>query len=231
MSNHENGWRTLFETKNALWIHDENPKRPHALLTSGKHSNGFFNSELIMEDPMILDDICYVLVSSFEEELVKAGSNINEIDRVVGPAMGAITLANGIAWQIARRQPQFGRHCLRAYVEKEDGGESKKMVFKRTAIRYGERILLVEDVLTTGGSVELATQAIFNVNILTFTLPFVVVIVNRSGLTEVGGKKIISLIDHSMPTWESSDCPLCKSGSEAIRPKGTENWARLNAKY
>ena len=61
--------------------------------------------------------------------------------------------------------------------------------------------------------------------------PFVAVLVNRSGLTEVGGKKIVALIDRPMPMWTPDECPLCKAGSEAIRAKGSENWARLKATY
>jgi hypothetical protein len=54
--------------------------------------------------------------------------------------------------------------------------------------------------------------------------------VNRSGLTEVNGMKIVALIDHPMPMWAPEECPLCPQGSEAIRAKG-ENWARLTAAY
>ena len=215
-------WIEQYSQKGALWIHDGNPKRPHALLTSGKHSSGFFNSELVLEDSFLLDSACVEL----SMELRKQGLDLGEVDRVVGPAMGAITIAHEMAYHIAVHSK---RSCLRAYTEKETDGDSKKMVFKRTSIHQGERILLVEDVLTTGGSVDLTAEAVTNAGGV--VLPFVIILVNRSGLTEVNGKKIVALIDRPMPMWTPDECPLCKQGSEALRPKGTENWDRLNAEY
>ena len=74
--------------------------------------------------------------------------------------MGAITLAHDIARHIGLQQG--GRSCLSAYVEKGADGD-KRMVFKRTAIRPGEGTLLVEDMLTTGGSVGLTASAVIEV--------------------------------------------------------------------
>ena len=51
-------WMSMYEKGGALWVHDGNPLRPHALLSSGKHSDGFFNSELVMEDPSSFDEAC-----------------------------------------------------------------------------------------------------------------------------------------------------------------------------
>ncbi len=215
-------WINQYQKKGALWLHDGNSKRPHALLTSGNHSSGFFNSELVMEDSLILDDACSDLV----ELLRQHGLILNDVDRVVGPAMGAITLAHDISRHIGRDR---GRFCLRAYTEKETDGDSKLMVFRKTMIRPGERVLPAEDVLTTGGSVDLTATAVTNVGGI--VLSFVAVLVNRSGLTEVKGKKIVALIDRPMPMWTPDQCPLCQEGSEAIRPKGVENWNRLNAAY
>lgn len=222
MFRNTDGWISQYQEKGALWFHDGNPKRPHALLTSGKHSDGFFNSELVMEDSLLLDEACSDLV----ELLRQNGVDINNVDRVVGPAMGAITLAHDISRHIGRER---SRLCLRAYTEKEMAGDRKIMVFKKTSICSGECILPVEDVLTTGGSVGLTATTVTEADGI--VLPFVGVLVNRSGLTEADDKKIVALIDRPMPMWTPNECPLCKKGSEAIRPKGTENWNRLNASY
>ncbi len=220
-------WISEYKERRALWIHDGNPLRPHALLSSGKHSNGFFNSEIVMEDARFLAYACAELVFAHAREvLADNGLDIYSIDRVVGPAMGAITIAHEIAKSIAERR---GNKCLRAYTEKEGDGEGKLMTFKKTAIFEGERVLAVEDVLTTGGSVDATANAIIKAGGI--VLPLVVVLVNRSGLKEVSGKRIVALIDHPMPMWAPEECPLCKEGSEAIRPKGAENWKRLNASY
>jgi hypothetical protein len=82
-----------------------------------------------------------------------------------------------------------------------------------------------EDVLTTCGSIDLTATAVTNAGGI--VLPVILALVNRSGLTEVSGKKIIALIDRPMPMWTPDECPLCKVGSEALRPK--DNWAKLNA--
>jgi orotate phosphoribosyltransferase len=222
MKRSQDGWIECYERKGALWIHDGNADRPHALLTSGLHSSGFFNSELVMEDSYLLDEACADLVETLETVC-----HSHRRLRVVGPAMGAITLADGLARHLAEVRLPSG--CLRAYTEKEGEGENLKMVFKRTTIHEGEEILLCEDVLTTGGSVGRAVKAVEEAKGI--VLPYIAILVNRSGLSEVDGRKIVALIDCSMPMWAAEECPLCKQDSEAIRPKGKENWARLKAKY
>ncbi|MBI1960983.1 MAG: hypothetical protein HYS43_01785 [Candidatus Liptonbacteria bacterium] len=222
-------WIAVYQKCGALWIHDGNPKRPHVLLTSdGKHSNGFFNSELVMENPLVLDWAARDLTKLLAAHATNA--TIGGVDRVVGPAMGAITLAHDLARCIGEVNC---RPCLRGYGEKaeergrDDRETKKKMVLKRTALKKGERILLCEDVLTSGASVNMVAEAVIAAG--GEVLPYVAVLVNRSGLTEVSGKKIVALIDRHMPKWDPDECPLCKEGSEALRPK--ETWARLTAAY
>lgn len=222
MRRNGDGWTGEYRKRGALWLHDGNLKRPHALLTSDNHSSGFFNSELVMEDPLLLDDAAVDLV----EALKIKGLDITMVDRVVGPAMGAITLAHDISRHIGRERSD---PCFRAYTEKEGEGGSKMMVFRKTVIRAGELILLAEDVFVTGGSIDLTAQAVVDAGGI--VLPYVATLVNRSGFTKVDGREIVALIEHLMPIWNAHDCELCKGGSEAIRPKGKENWTRLNADY
>lgn len=224
MSSLSERWMNRYESVGALWIHDGNPLRPHALLASGKHSDGFFNSELVMEDPFSLDKACEDLTSLLKDGGVFSG--LFTINRVVGPAMGAITFAHDMARHTSKMQIN---PCLRSYVEKEGEGREKKMVFRRTSVHPGEHVLLVEDVLTTGESVELAADAVIRAG--GYVFPIVVVLVNRSGLKEVNGKRIVALIDQTMHNWDPSECPLCSVSSEAIHPKNLDNWARLNAEY
>ena len=244
----QNGWIKEYEHKNALWISDKNPLRSHALLTSGMHSDGFFNSELVMEDSFLLNKA----VSDMMRLIRFQNIDIKKIRQVVGPAMGAITLVHDLSRHISQ---ESSRICTRAYVEKEEKisilrnnqeiiieysdlqtddiffkkEKVVRMVPKRTKIHQGGDILLAEDVLTTGGSVDLTAQAVLDNGGI--PLPFVVVLVNRSGLRIVNGRKIIALIDQPMNNWEKDECPLCKQGSEAIHPKVKGNWYRLNAIY
>lgn len=215
----EINWRAEYEKAGALWIHDGNINRPHAELTSGKHSNGFFNSEFIMENPANLDKGIWELLSGLRGQ---AGDDVLKLNRVVGPAMGAITMAHAMARNIAE---SFAITCLRSYAEKQ---EDDTMAFRRTRVLPGDSVLLVEDVLTTGGSVEKVLTAVQSCGGV--PIPYVAVLVNRSGLKEVAGLKVISLVEETMTNWLASECPLCKQGSKAIRPKG-ENWALLTAEY
>jgi orotate phosphoribosyltransferase len=223
-------WMDQFIQKEAFWKHDGNPLRPHALLTRSKHSSGFFNAECVMEDPTLLDTACFDLVNMLQD----AGLDLTTCNKVVGPAMGAITLTHSLAAAVNFARPFTDQnslnpnHCLRAYTEKAEGPHGRfVMEFRRTTIRKGEVVLLTEDTLTTGGSVDdVATAVVSSGGVV---LPFVAVLVNRSGKMEVSGRKIVALVDHYMPTWHPDECPLCKAGSKAVYPK--ENWALLNAEY
>lgn len=218
----QEGWIGQYQQKGALWFHDGNPKRPHALLTSGKHSSGFFNSRLVIPDEPLLREAASDLLELF----FRQGGDISKIEGVVGPQTGATKLAELTSYQVMAHTR--GR-CFWASPAKSDEGGVKSMVFsdEDLALLPGKSILSGEDVLTTGNSVALAATAVTNAGGI--VMPFVLTLVNRSGLTEAGGKKIIALIDHSMPMWTSEECPLCKEGSDALRPK--ENWAHLNARY
>jgi len=225
-------WIEEYTKRGAFWMHDGNPKRPHVRLTKGGHSNGFFNSELVMEDPTLLNEACEDLVELF----IEAGYNPDMVDRVVGPAMGAITLSNDIARNMSNQlsMKRMFRPCLRSYAEKgvEAGvvSEGEVMVFKKTRVCENERVLLCEDVITTGGSLKLAADAVAKEGGI---MPHVVLsLVNRSGKSHINGRRIISLVDKHMPVWKPGECPLCEQGSLPLYPpKETKNWELLNADY
>ncbi|PIQ91668.1 MAG: hypothetical protein COV70_02340 [Parcubacteria group bacterium CG11_big_fil_rev_8_21_14_0_20_39_22] len=215
-------WIIEYQQNNALWIHDGNPKRPHALLTSGKHSNGFFNSRLVISDEVLLYDAASDLIELFDIQ----GGDIDEAQGVVGPQTGATKLAEFVSNQIM----SFTRDdCFFASPAKILNDGKKSLVFHNygKSLVRGSYVLLCEDVITTGGSVDLTIEAVDSVG--GASMPFILTLVNRSGLTEISGREIISLIDRPMPIWTPEECPLCKQGSEAIRPK--DNWDRLNARY
>lgn len=212
-------WIGEYQRRNALWIHDGNSKRPHALLTSGKHSNGFFNSRLVISDEVLLRDAASDLLELFTEQ----GGNFSKVQVVIGPQTGATKLAELISDQICA----YTRDslCLWASPAKNKIEGQKSMVFCEDELRFlrSQYVLVCEDVITTGESVDLTVDAIDSAGAA--PMPFVLVLVNRSGLSEVSGMEIIALIDRPMSIWTPEECPLCKNGSEAVRPK--DNWARL----
>lgn len=215
-------WVRAYKEKGALWIHDGNPKRPHALLTSGKHSNGFFNSRLVCADDELLQDAARDLLALYSEE----GEHLRHIWVVVGPQTGATKLAQALAQEVASIT---GFECRFASPAKHEEDGKRSMVFSDMDAEavFGASLIVCEDVITTGGSVERTVAALEDRDAT--ILPYILTLVNRSGLSEVRGRKIIALIDHEMPIWDPKDCPLCKLGSKAIRPK--DNWAELNAEY
>ncbi len=216
-------WMDEFRKKKALWIHDGNMKRPHALLTSGKHSNGFFNSRPVIYDEPLLREAASDLIDLYRMDT--NGFSISVVDRIIGPQTGATHLAGFMSCH----GKSLGWSTDWASPAKDGEGRNKKMVFNNYehSMLRGETVLLCEDVITTGESIQLTAKAVIEAGGM--ILPYVLALVNRSGLKEIGGRKIISLIDHHMPTWEPNECPLCKEGSEALRPK--DNWKLLNAEY
>ncbi len=216
-------WIEKYKTRQAYWVHDDNPKRPHALLTSGLHSNGFFNSRPVVADDDLLREIAVDLVVRLEEYY-----SIGRVGCVVGPQTGATKLAQYVSERITRLRGVW-RPCDWASPRKTGGGSERAMTFEgesRKPLRE-QNVFFVEDVLTTGGSVDLTLDAVRGEGAI--PLFWIGCIVNRSGLKDFMGRKILANLEVSMQTWRSEECPLCLVGSEAVRPK--ENWALLNAEY
>jgi len=200
-------WIKKFEEQDCYWFHSGNPKKPHAELTSGKHSNGFFNSSKIIENPVICEQVCQALIDELDLEAPFPG-------KVFGVALGAIELSY-----------EFGRQlsCLRGYTEPSIIDGIKFMMPKRFSIIEGDIFLPIEDVLTTGESIRNMIYTIEGMGgVITDKIA---VILNRSGRSKFAGKKIVALINQFMEIWSPSDCPLCNQGSIALRPKA--NWKAL----
>jgi orotate phosphoribosyltransferase len=211
-------WSTQFKDIGALWFHNGHKDQPHAIVTSEKHSGGYFNGEVVFENAFLADQACSDLLLRLREEgLVCSG-----IDRVVGTAMGSITMAHEVAYHVATKNM---RHCMTSYTEKRGSGPNKVLCFNRMPPHQNDRVLQVDDALSTGDTIEKGAQAIMSYGARLF--PFVGVLVNRSGLRELNGRKIVSLIDHPIEMFPATDCPLCGMGSKAVRPKGRENWSQF----
>ena len=167
----------------------------HFLLTSGKHSDIYIEKFRILENPNALDSVC--------EEMSKIVESKN-IELVLGAAIGGILISGGV-----------GRYLNVRHIFSERKNE--KMVLRRGfSILKGQRILIVEDIITTGGSVfeliELAQQNGAEVI-------HVVNLVDRS----FGGIDFkvpsTALLNIPSESWEPNQCPLCKKG-EALAQRG-----------
>ncbi|MES2436839.1 MAG: phosphoribosyltransferase family protein [Patescibacteria group bacterium] len=214
----QRGWIKVYEEQGAYWRHNGHATAPHALLTKGDHSDGFFLSRLVTDDDTLLGEASSDLMDASREIL-----DLWKVKRIVGPQTGATKLAQAVAGKMLL---VTGNSVGWASPKKPDDGKGP-MTFDDPAnmVMPGEIVLLCEDVVTTGGSVKQAADAVTAAGGI--VLPFVLSLVNRGGLEVAHGRKVIALINQPMKTWSPADCPLCPR-SEAISPKRPDgNWLRL----
>lgn len=172
----------------------------HFALTSGKHSRQYMQCAQVLQYPVEAGMLCGQFV-----EKVKAGGS--KVDLVVGPATGGIILA----FETAR---QFG--CKAIFTERENG----KMVFRRGfKVEAGQKVFVVEDVITTGGSVR---EVVDIVRKQGGEVIGVGVLVNRSTVEVDYGAPLISLLKIDIQTWQPDECPLCQAAKPMTKP-GSRN--------
>ncbi|MBN2226337.1 MAG: orotate phosphoribosyltransferase [candidate division Zixibacteria bacterium] len=160
----------------------------HFKLTSGKHSDVYYEKFTILKQPRICEQVCVEMAKLFEND---------KVELVVGPTTGGII----IAYEVAK---YLGLNSI--YAEADPGGKGR--VFKRGFhIDEGTRVLIVDDVLTTGGS-------IFEVIELVKSYKAEIVGIGEF-LDRSGGKvkfdypfKALATVDAN--AWEPENCPLCK---------------------
>ena len=170
----------------------------HFQLSSGRHSNQYFQCALLLAHPKHAETMAREVASRLT---VKP-------ELVIGPALGAVVWSQEVGHALG----------LRAFFsERVDGAMSLRRGFE---LRPGEKLLIVEDVLTTGGSVR---EVLALVRQLGGTPIGVASIVNRSGKKnpfEAEGLSFTALAEVEAVSWDPAECPLCKSGERgpAIKP-------------
>ena len=167
----------------------------HFLLTSGRHSNRYLQCAKIFRHPKYAEELLGALAEKFKDE---------KIDVVIGPAMGAVQMAYEMSRQL---------NCENFFTERVDGKMELRRGFE---IKKGMRCLLVEDVVTTGGSVKEVKELVERMGGIVVGIGSVV---NRSGGKADFGVPFKSVIAVEFESWDPSECPLCKEGkSEAYKP-------------
>ncbi|KAE9636320.1 orotate phosphoribosyltransferase [Defluviitalea raffinosedens] len=175
----------------------------HFLLTSGRHSNQYMQCAKILQYPNYAEEIAKGLAEEFKEDA---------IDIVVGPAMGGIIIAYELARQL---------NAKNLFAERENG----KMVLRRGfSIPKGARVLVAEDVVTTGGSV---FEVIDIVKEQGGEVAGVAVLVDRSNGSVEFGAKLRAALTADIISYEAEECPLCKEGKLPLVKPGSRN---INAK-
>ena len=167
----------------------------HFRLTSGRHSDMFLQCSQVMQYPRFAEKICAALAEQWKD----AG-----VELVVGPAMGGVVMAYEVA-----------RHLgVRAIFAEKDNG---KMVLKRGfAIRPGENVLLVEDAVSTGGSVNEVAETVAQCG---GNIVGIGALVDRTGGKISFGVPFKPLLSVEVNSWAPTECPMCKEGKEVTLPK------------
>lgn len=168
----------------------------HFLLTSGLHSPVYWEKFRVLQYPHYTERLCQLIAEHFKEDKVQV---------VVGPTTGGII----IAFEVAR---QLGVKGM--FAEKED----KERVFRRgLTINPGDRVLIVDDVLTTGSSI---TEVIDAVNKLGGIIIGVGVLVDRAKQKMELGIPLFSCLRAATTTYTPAECPLCAAGIPLVKPGG-----------
>jgi orotate phosphoribosyltransferase len=127
----------------------------------------------------------------------------NEVEVVITPAIGGIVIGTEVGRMLGART---------IFAERQDG----KMVLRRGfEILPGERVLVVEDVVTTGGSTK---EVIALVQELKGTVVGVSCVVDRSGGRAQFEAKNFSVLQMDAITYQPDSCPLCQAGSKPVKP-------------
>ena len=167
----------------------------HFLLTSGKHSNKYLQCAKIFRNAKFSEPLCNCLAEKFK--------NLGT-DTVIGPAMGAVQMAYEVGKQLG---------VDNYFTERVDGEMCLRRGF---TVIPGQKFVVVEDVITTGGSVAEVIEVIKEAGGI---VAAVGVIVNRSGRKDFDGIPLYSVIEVDVEAYEPESCPLCKEGKiELVKP-------------
>ena len=168
--------------------------RGHFRLTSGLHSDVYLQSALVLQHPEHAARLGEALAAPF------VGARAQT---VLAPAIGGILVAHEVARALGVRA---------LFTEREEGAMRLRRGFALTA---GERCLVVEDVITTGGSTR---EVVDCVRAAGGDVVGVGSLIDRSGGTAAFDVKRAALATVKATTWSPESCPLCKTGSPAVKP-------------
>ncbi|MBL7191998.1 orotate phosphoribosyltransferase [bacterium] len=166
----------------------------HFLLSSGRHSDAYLEKFRIFERPR--------LHSKLIAELLERFDGIN-VDTVVGPALGGVIMASEAARQL---------NCRAVFLEKENNILTLRRGF---ILHPGEKTLILDDIMTTGGSVK---EAIDIAQKAGTRIMGVGLLADRAGGSVDLGLPYKSLMKVDLPTWSASSCPLCRKNIELVKP-------------
>ena len=173
--------------------------RGHFLLASGRHSPIYWEKFRVLQFPSYTEQLCRLIADHFRQQ---------QIQVVAGPTTGGII----VAFEVAR---QLGVRGI--FAEKAKTGER---TFRRGfAVNPGERVLVVDDIMTTGGSIGEVMTA---VNEQGGTIIGIGVLVDRSEQGVDFGVPLFSCHRSITPNYSPQDCPLCAAQVPLTKPGSIE---------
>ena len=175
-------------------------QKGHFKLTSGVHSDTYIQCAQVMQYPGFMHNLCSELGRKFRGE---------DIDVIIGPAIGGIIISHVMAQVL-------GPWVRAIFTERENGKMSLRRSFE---IKKDEKVLVVEDVTTTGGSVR---EVIDIVKERGGQVVGVGVLIDRSGGRIDFGVKMKNLLTLDIKSYQPEKCPLCKKGIPVVKPGSRE---------
>ena len=181
---------TLLEKVGALITHS------HIVYTSGKHGSAYVNKDALYPHTEVTEIICKAMAETFKNE---------KIDAVLAPAIGGVLLGHGVARELSK---VFKKDVLSVYA---DPTPEKEFVIKRgyDKLVAQKKVLVVEDILTTGGSVRKVVEVARKIPC---EIVGVSALCNRGNVTPemVGGvPRLEALFNVQLEAWDPKECPLC----------------------
>ena len=166
----------------------------HFLLTSGLHSPQYFQCAKVLQYPEYTEQLCREIVKNVKDE---------KIDCVISPAVGGIVVGQECARLLG---------CRAIFAERENSVMTLRRGFD---IKHDERVLVVEDVVTTGGSVKEVVELVKGAGAEVAGVGF---IVDRSNGKKVFDVPAYPVFQMDVVTYKPDVCPLCKDGVPAVKP-------------
>jgi orotate phosphoribosyltransferase len=204
----------ILQECDAIWTHSGNVKKPHAELTSGKCSNGFFNCLKALKYLNLNTIFSYYLAYKIRQVI---GDMV--VNWVIGSPMAGITFSYAVA--------QWLKADIHLFTEK-DPKDKDNMLWVREVIPEGDTVLQIEELITTSKTLNAVQHAVDRDNKYPVNwIPVIGVFVHRPEklpITHYGDRKVVSLFEREV--WSvDPPCLLCTKGSQRYRPKS--NWAEL----
>lgn len=171
----------------------------HFLLSSGLHSDRYFQCARILQFPELARELGAALARLFAE---------TPCDVVVSPALGGILIGHEVARALGRRF---------VFTERKDG---EMMIRRGFAVEEGEKVIIVEDVVTRGTSLLEVAKVVEAAGGVVVGLTS---IIDRTGGEVELPLPLKSLAKVKVETWAADQCPLCRQGQDLIKPGSRGN--------